>query len=539
MNNSSMRDLLRRGLDIYRNRGVRTLAHRASVFFRRRIYRLLSQLQKIACDIEILDLCSEMIVGCIYRIRVQVTNKSRTVWNSSETSACRYAVALRLVERNGVETEGEHVLLPVRFMPGDSWEGPLLIDIPSRIGACDLVVDMVREECYWFSELGVSVPRIPVQVVTHSNEVLARRVPLLDVTMDITNKCPLRCVMCRKTYSESPEDQRDMDWGLFQKIVQEVFPHARSVMLSSAGEPLMTRNFLEAIQLTRKADVNEVSFLTSGMHLDAHRAEKVVEMGVDRVEFSLDGASAEVYNGIRVGSDFDKVIRNIEALGTVKKKLRTHRPLIRFNYVLMKRNIDELPEFIDLAARLGAEEVQCQHMVAFVEALRPEALIYDKERSNHAIQEAKRRAHLRNIRFYHPPLFDVQNTTPQNPDETRSAGGGGGISPSSASGGGIWAEEDSHSFQRKTHVAARDGLQICTDPWRKFSIDWQGVVFPCCMWKEDPIGDLRTQSFQEIWNSQRYGTLRESLVNGALGKSCSECSAITGGDVNDPRSYFF
>ena len=111
--------------------------------------------------------------------------------------------------------------------------------------------------------------------------------------------------------------------------------------------------------------------------------------------------------------------------------------------------------------------------------------------------------------------------------------------PRELTDGKIWITEDEYSFERKTHPVVKDGMQLCTDPWRKMYIDWQGLVFPCCVWKEEPLGDLRRESFLEIWQSQRYRRLRQGLTTGDLGKSCANCSAITGGDINSPTSYFF
>ena len=174
---------------------------------------------------------------------------------------------------------------------------------------------------------------------------MSARIPAVDVTLDVTNKCPLKCIQCSKTYFETLDEQQDMNFVLYRKIAEEVFPHARHVSLSSAGEPLMTRNFLDAIEIARSHGVQEVSFISSGLHLNPARAERIVDLGVTRMEFSLDGATEETYNKIRIGSKFDKVIRNIAHLNEIKQKKRTQYPLLRFNFVLMKSNIHELPAF--------------------------------------------------------------------------------------------------------------------------------------------------------------------------------------------------
>jgi radical SAM protein with 4Fe4S-binding SPASM domain len=194
----------------------------------------------------------------------------------------------------------------------------------------------------------------------------------------------------------------------------------------------------------------------------------------------------------------------------------------------MKSNIHELPAFLDLAAELGGAEVQCQHMVAFVDSIREQALIYDRERCNRALVQARHRARVHGLRFYHPPLFDLPGAAPERAAHAPAAGDGT-----------IYHSDDALSFERRTQPQVTDGLQLCTDPWRKIFIDWQGMVYPCCLWKESPLGDLKRQSLVEIWHSDRYQALRRGLTDGPLGPSCSTCSVITGGDVNLERSYFF
>jgi len=516
--------LLKRATTTFQTGGVKAILQRARIFLRRRFYRVVSPLQRMNAEVCGIDVPKEVVAACMYKARFKIYNRSRIAWNATGSKSPTFSAAAIVVDQNGETYEAEQAHLQRDMGPGSSCEIDLSVEIPRRPGKYTLRVDIVRENCYWFTEIGRVVFETPILVTTHSVSLFTSRIPAIDITLDITNKCPLKCIQCRKTYFETFDEQRDMNFDLFKKISAEVFPHARSVMLSSAGEPLMTKTLFDAVDITRSYNVREISFISAGFHLNSGRAEKIVDNGVTRVEFSIDGASAAVYNKIRIGSDFDKVIKNITYLSEYKKKKKSRTPLLRFNYVLMKNNIHELPEFIDLAAKLGVEEVQCQHMVIFVEGIKGEALIFDKERSNLYISQAKDRASRHGIRFYHPPLFDIgeQHT------ETKSV-----------LDGKIWLQEDQYDYERKTHPILQDGMQLCTDPWRKLYIDWQGLVFPCCVWKEEPLGDLRTSSFLEIWESIRYRELRMGLTTGKLGKSCAECSVITGGDVNNEQSYFF
>ncbi len=516
--------LLRRVTTTFKTGGFKAILYRTQIFVRRRFYRLLSYSQRMNAEVHGIDVPKEVVAACMYKARFKITNRSRIVWNATGSKTPSFSAAAIVVGPNGETYEQVQAVLTSDLGPGSSCEMDLTLEVPRKPGKYTLQVDLVRENCYWFTEIGRFVFETPILVTAHSASLFAARIPAIDITMDITNKCPLKCIQCRKTYFETFEEQRDMNFELFKRISAEVFPHARSVMLSSAGEPLMTKNLFDAVDITRSYNVREISFISAGFHLNASRAEKIVDNGVTRVEFSIDGASAPVYNKIRIGSDFDKVIKNITYLSEYKKKKKSRTPLLRFNYVLMKNNIHELPAFIDLAAKLGVEEVQSQHMVIFVGGIKEEALVFDKERSNQYISEAKERASQHGIRFYHPPLFDIGD------EHTRKK---------SVLDGKIFTQEDQYDYERKTHPILNDGMQLCTDPWRKLYIDWQGMVYPCCVWKEEPLGDLTKSSFLEIWESVRYRELRKGLTTGKLGKSCAECSVITGGDVNSEQSYFF
>lgn len=496
--------LRRRLAVIWTTKGRFAVIYRGARFLLRIPFRLFDALIIGIAGVRIIDCPDEVSAGTMHKIRVRVWTgvRSRTV-NQVPAFRIRYW----FTNDENVRLAGGEVL-PGKVVAGSrvGWRDvEASLNMPDTPGACTLHVELLRRGDFLFS---AGVHRI--DVVHRSPDMVAQRIPALDVTLDITSRCPLRCIMCRKTHMETREVQHDMDFDLFQKIAAEVFPHARSVLLSSAGEPLMSRHFIDAIDIANRYSVPEILFTSSGLHLDPRRARQIVDREVGGVEFSVDGASASVYNGIRVGSDFDRVVRNIRYLAAYKRQKEAARPVIRLNFVLMRRNIDELVPLLDLAADLGAEEILCQHLIVFNDVMKGESLFLDKELANQRLTEAKERAATLGIRFYHPPLFVLDS------GEARDGGS-----------------------ELETRPQKLDSLPRCTDPWRKIAFDYLGQVYPCCAWKEVPLGDIRVNTFQEIWNGSRYRRLRETLLTGPLIKSCAECSAITGGDVNNAAAFVF
>jgi radical SAM protein with 4Fe4S-binding SPASM domain len=65
--------------------------------------------------------------------------------------------------------------------------------------------------------------------------------------------------------------------------------------------------------------------------------------------------------------------------------------------------------------------------------------------------------------------------------------------------------------------------------WRgPMYIHYDGTVFPCCyIYPEEAIGNVRKNSLQEIWNSEKMVRLREAHIRGSLDgyKACQNCPA--------------
>ena len=65
--------------------------------------------------------------------------------------------------------------------------------------------------------------------------------------------------------------------------------------------------------------------------------------------------------------------------------------------------------------------------------------------------------------------------------------------------------------------------------WRgPMYIHYDGTVFPCCyIYPDEPIGNIKRNTLQEIWNSDRMVRLREAHIRGDLSdyKACQNCPA--------------
>lgn len=135
-----------------------------------------------------------------------------------------------------------------------------------------------------------------------------------------------------------------MPFETFTRLV-DGFPGLEELHLQGLGEPLMHPRFVDMVEYAARKTIR-VSTSTNLTLLTRRRAEWCVTSGLDWLHASIDGASPETYEGIRVRARFDRVVANLEGLLEVRARLGSLRPRVRLVTVLMRRNLHELPGLV-------------------------------------------------------------------------------------------------------------------------------------------------------------------------------------------------
>jgi len=169
----------------------------------------------------------------------------------------------------------------------------------------------------------------------------------LHLDIESTNNCNLKCTMCGRNWMK--EKLGFIDFDLFKKIIDEASKYKLpSIKLNYRGEPLLHPDLPKMVKYAKDKGILEVQFNTNGLLLSEEKAEELIDAGLDRIIFSFDGATKETYEKIRRGSDYDKVIKNIKYLVSLRNKKGLKRPLVRVQMVKMTENAQEVEEFIKM-----------------------------------------------------------------------------------------------------------------------------------------------------------------------------------------------
>jgi MoaA/NifB/PqqE/SkfB family radical SAM enzyme len=189
--------------------------------------------------------------------------------------------------------------------------------------------------------------------------------PFLAFQIQITSRCNLRCPHCTKNIFSDQWIDGDMDMATYRAI-SRAFPYLKQVYIDAWGEPLLHPGFWEMAAMGREAGCS-VGMTTNGTHINGEIARRLA-CEVDVIGISIDGATAGTFESIRKGANFRQVVEGVRALVAAKRELRDDGyPLVSLLFLKSRRNIHELPDLVDLAGELGADEVIASNLTYVAE----------------------------------------------------------------------------------------------------------------------------------------------------------------------------
>ena len=186
---------------------------------------------------------------------------------------------------------------------------------------------------------------------------------------ELTYRCPLHCPYCSNPTAlgsavlsgehtgadvqgraHAPARNGELTTDEWKRVIRESAELGVLQIGFSGGEPLTRRDLAELIRAAREANLY-TNLITSGIGLDDDRACALRDAGLDSVQLSFQSDEVDLADEI-AGAHAHQ--RKLE----VAAKIRTAGIPLSLNFVIHRRNIDRLPQMIDLAESLQAERVE-------------------------------------------------------------------------------------------------------------------------------------------------------------------------------------
>jgi MoaA/NifB/PqqE/SkfB family radical SAM enzyme len=317
--------------------------------------------------------------------------------------------------------------------------------------------------------------------------------PPVCLYLEVTNRCNLLCETCPRTF-EALEPPADMNWDLFTRIVDQA-PRVKRAVLHGVGEPMLVPELPRMIRYLKDRGIY-VLFNTNGTLLREKRFSQLIESGLDELRVSLDGADAKTYAAVRGRPFFDRIVRDVRNLRAYQDKAGVSHPKISLWLTGLKETIQQLPDFVRLAASMHVKEVHLQR------------LVFDEAGFGMATAQNS--------------LFEQAGREEQAAIEAAQAIGAElGVSLD-ASG----ATEPGLSLKQQ----GEKPWSGCRRPWSLMYFTAHGRALPCCIapfsargYETYTLGDAKTQSLEEMWNGAAYSEFRARLVSDKPPQPCQNC----------------
>ena len=124
------------------------------------------------------------------------------------------------------------------------------------------------------------------------------------VQIEPVGQCNLRCQMCSIQFRRDGPPYGPpafMDFASFTRMIDQ-FVNVQELHLQGLGEPMMHPRFFEMVEYAAAKGIR-VSTNSNLTLLNDRRAERCVTSGLDCLHVSIDGATPETYERIRVRAD--------------------------------------------------------------------------------------------------------------------------------------------------------------------------------------------------------------------------------------------
>jgi len=320
----------------------------------------------------------------------------------------------------------------------------------------------------------------------------------------VTSRCNIRCKTCGLWHNK---------WDLPYKTAKEVmnnYPYMERLVWLG-GEVFLYKHFEEMFDEAGKWNNLKQQVITNGIALNKRWIEKIVKTENSELTFSIDGVTKEVYEEIRQGSNFEKLLENVRYTMETKKKYGIKKD-IRMNAVIMKTNYRQIYDLLELAKNEGFNQLS---LMALHFDTAPNENIFDGETKDRealkyiyeAIPVLKQRAKEYNI--------DLDILLPCGDDSFEDI-----ISKQNEQNHekpAVCGNEPVPEIRKEENEEPKDAIVpvnrvCCKMPWNYMMIcdDGNVLLTGSCV---KSIGNIYNNSIDEIWNSPMSREYRQRMID--------------------------
>jgi len=175
----------------------------------------------------------------------------------------------------------------------------------------------------------------------------------ISIILELVNRCNLECVMCHQEWRNDSKSIT-ISSKLLDKLFIDFKENKLSCLILSISEPLLFKDLKNILNRAEDANIMDIFIFTNGILLTPEKSQELLNTSITRLFISLDAATSETYNIVRVPvskrlkdsnrlEDLENNVKNFVKMRNQQGKIL---PLVRTSFVGLKENSREINQFI-------------------------------------------------------------------------------------------------------------------------------------------------------------------------------------------------
>ena len=304
------------------------------------------------------------------------------------------------------------------------------------------------------------------------------------IIMELVNRCNLECPFCKQWFRNDAK-KTTIDDHILDHLFDDFKKNQLNSIMISASEPLLYKKINKVLDRAREAEIMDVFLFTNGILLNEKNARMVLDSPITRLFISVDGATKETYDKVRIPvakrlyktNRLEDLENNILRFMKLRSELKRELPLVRLSFLAINENKEEIQEFVNKWTGI-VDTVEIQKNIA--------------------------------------PSFEMNTKNEKENIED-------------------WYKTLGEEMNTKNRITDHLKKYSCREPWSQMSIYSDGSILPCCatFGRNIPIGSIHNETVKEAWNGLKMKRIRDGFKKNKPNKVCRACLDHTTTVTND------
>jgi len=172
------------------------------------------------------------------------------------------------------------------------------------------------------------------------------------INFEISNYCNLKCPLCPREVTNTKLNNVQLEYEIFEEIIFSNYSYFKNCICKFCGEfgdPLTHKQIDDFIELSSKT-FKDVLIFTNGSIKKSPWYKNQMKKNVNlHFHFGIDGITDEINNLYRVGSNIEKVFKNLRSATEIDRKR------VKWDYTIFKWNKHQVRDAQKMAKTLNIE----------------------------------------------------------------------------------------------------------------------------------------------------------------------------------------